>query len=93
MKKLQNPRIMDDDRIDMKSIEHQGEDEDVTTVEKILIRKQNNKGSKKCWWEAMATHELLAKIFFEVHLKKIGNFVFPDRLNFWSNCGEWFKAI
>jgi hypothetical protein len=36
----------------------------------------------------MATHELLAKIFFEVHLKKIGNFVFPDRLNFWSNCGE-----
>ncbi len=48
MKKLQNPRIMDDDRIDMKSIEHQGEDEDVTTVEKILIRKQNNKGSKKC---------------------------------------------
>jgi hypothetical protein len=33
MKKLQNPRIMDDDRIDMKDIEHQGEDENVTTIE------------------------------------------------------------
>jgi hypothetical protein len=29
MKRLQNPRIMDDDRIDMEDIEHQGEDEDV----------------------------------------------------------------
>jgi hypothetical protein len=33
MKRLQNPGIMDDDRIDMENIEHQGEDEDVTTIE------------------------------------------------------------
>ncbi len=33
MKKLQNPRIMDDDRIDMEDIEHQGEDEILTTIE------------------------------------------------------------
>ncbi len=33
MKKLQNPRIMDDDRIEMEDIEHQGEDENLTTIE------------------------------------------------------------
>jgi hypothetical protein len=33
MKRLQNPRIMDDDRIDMEDIKHQGEDEDGTTIE------------------------------------------------------------
>ncbi len=32
MKRLQNPRIMDDDRIDMEDIKHQVEDEDVTTI-------------------------------------------------------------
>jgi len=33
MKRLQNPRIMDDERIDMEDIKHQGEDEDVITIE------------------------------------------------------------
>jgi hypothetical protein len=33
MKKLQNLRIMDDDRIDMEDIEHQGEYEYLTTIE------------------------------------------------------------
>jgi hypothetical protein len=33
MKRLQNPRIMNDDRIDMEDIKHQGEDEDVTSIE------------------------------------------------------------
>jgi len=32
MKRLQNPRIMDGNRIDMEDIEHQDEDEDVTTI-------------------------------------------------------------
>jgi len=40
MKKLQNPWIMDDDRIDMEDIEHRGEDEDATTIE-------NNPSKKK----------------------------------------------
>ncbi len=39
MKRLQNPVIMDDDKIDMGNIEHQGEDENVITIEKILVRK------------------------------------------------------
>jgi len=34
MKRLQNPGIMDDERIDMEDIKHQGEDEDVITIEK-----------------------------------------------------------
>ncbi len=33
MKRLQNPSLMDDDKIDMGDIEHQGEDEDVITIE------------------------------------------------------------
>jgi hypothetical protein len=33
MKRLQNPGIMNDERIDMEDIKHQGEDEDVITIE------------------------------------------------------------
>ncbi len=33
MKRLQNLSIMDDDKIDMGDIEHQGEDENVITIE------------------------------------------------------------
>ncbi len=32
MKRLQNLGTMDDDRIDMEDIEHQGEDEDITNI-------------------------------------------------------------
>jgi len=39
MKRLQNPRIMDDDRIDMEDIKHQGEDENVITIENNLSKK------------------------------------------------------
>jgi hypothetical protein len=38
--------------------------------------------------EAMATHELLAKFFFEVHLKKNGNLAFSDTSNSRPGCGE-----
>jgi hypothetical protein len=34
MKRLQNLGIVDNDRINMEDTEHQGEDEDVTTIEK-----------------------------------------------------------
>jgi hypothetical protein len=33
MKRLQKPGIMDDDKIDMGDIEHQGKDEGVITIE------------------------------------------------------------
>jgi hypothetical protein len=36
----------------------------------------------------MAIHELLAKIFSEIHLKKIGNIAFLNTLNYGSDCGE-----
>ncbi len=42
--------------------------------------------------KVLATHELLAKNFFEVHLKKNGNLAFLDTLDFGWNCGEWLKA-
>jgi hypothetical protein len=39
MKRLQNPRIMNDNKINMEDIEHQGEDENVATIEKNLNKK------------------------------------------------------
>jgi hypothetical protein len=45
-KRLQNPRIMDDDRIDMKDIEHQHEDENVITIENNPSKKQLKKDQK-----------------------------------------------
>jgi hypothetical protein len=40
MKRLQNPGIMDDDKIDMEDIEHQSENEDVTTIENNFRKKK-----------------------------------------------------
>jgi hypothetical protein len=40
MKNLQNPRIMDDDKINMEDIKHQNEDEDVTTIENNPSKKE-----------------------------------------------------
>ncbi len=37
--------------------------------------------------EAMVTHELLVKNFFEIYLTKNGNFVFMNTLVYGSNCG------
>jgi hypothetical protein len=65
MKRLQNSGIMDDDRIDMEDIEHQGENEDVITIENNPSKKTKEENIKKMLMEAMATHELLAKNFFE----------------------------
>jgi hypothetical protein len=44
MKRLQNPKIMDDDRINMEDIKHQDEDEDARTIENNLSKKQKKKG-------------------------------------------------
>ncbi len=52
---------MDDDRIDMEDIKHQGEDENVTTIENNLSKKTKEERFKKMLTEVMATHELLAK--------------------------------
>ena len=39
---------MDDDRIDMEDIEHQGEDEDMTTIENNPSKKGKKRGLKRC---------------------------------------------
>ncbi len=47
---------MDDDRIDMEDIEHQVEDEDVTTIENNPSKKTKEERIKKiCWrlWQLM----------------------------------------
>jgi hypothetical protein len=82
MKRLQNSGIMDDDKIDMGDIEHQGEDEDVITIENKPSKKVKESRIKKMLTKALATHELLVKNFFEVHLKKNGNLAFLDTLDF-----------
>jgi hypothetical protein len=92
MKRLQNLRIMDDDRIDMEDIEHQGEDEDMTTIDNNPSKKTKEKRIKKMLMEAMATHELLTKNFFEIYLRKNGNLVFSDTLDSRLDFGEWLKV-
>jgi hypothetical protein len=47
-KRLQNLGIMDADRIDMEDIEHQGEDENVTTIKNNPNKKTKEKRSKRC---------------------------------------------
>jgi len=47
IKRLQNPSIMDDDKIDMGDIEHQGEDEDVITIENNPSKKEKKERIKK----------------------------------------------
>jgi len=39
MKRSQNPRIMDDDKINMKNIKYQGEYEHIITIENIPNKK------------------------------------------------------
>jgi hypothetical protein len=46
MKKLQNPKIMNDESIDMEDIEHQGEDEDMTTIENNPSKKGKKEDKK-----------------------------------------------
>jgi len=48
MKRLQNSHIMNDESIDMEDIEHQGEDEDMTTIEKNPSKKEKKRGLKRC---------------------------------------------
>ncbi len=57
MKRLQNLGTMDDDRIDMEDIEHQGEDENMTNIENNLSKKEKEERIKKMLIEAMAIHE------------------------------------
>jgi hypothetical protein len=47
IKRLQNPSIMDDDKIDMGDIEHQGEDEVVITIENNPSKKEKKERIKK----------------------------------------------
>jgi hypothetical protein len=61
MERLQNPKIMDDDRINMEDIEHQGEDENLTTIENNLNKKTKEERIKKMLTKAMVAHGLLAK--------------------------------
>jgi hypothetical protein len=72
---------MDDDRIDMEDIKHQGEDENVTTIENNPSKKSKEERIKKMLMEVMAIHDFLAKNFFKVHLKKM-DFDFLYTLNF-----------
>ncbi len=78
---------MDDDKIDMEDIEHQGENEDVKTIENNFSKKKEEERIQKMLMEAMVTHELLVKNFFEIYLTKNGNFVFMNTLVYGSNCG------
>jgi hypothetical protein len=70
IKRLQNPKIMDDDRINMEDIEHHDEDGNVTTIENNLDKQTKEEWIKKMLTKAMAVHGLLANNFFEVHLEK-----------------------
>ncbi len=92
MKRLQNPRIMDDDRINMEDIEHWGEDEDVTTIENNPNKKEKEERIKKMLTKAMATFKLLAKNLFEIFLFLNDNLAFSYTSNYGSDCGEWLKA-
>jgi len=88
MKRLQNLGIMDDNRIDMEDIQHQGEDEDATTIENNPSKKTKEKRIEKMLMEAMATHEFLTKNLFEIPLRKNGNLAFQNTLNSRSDCDE-----
>jgi len=49
MKRLQNPKIMNDESIDMEDIEqHQGEDEDMTTIKNNPSKKGKKRELKRC---------------------------------------------
>jgi hypothetical protein len=61
MKRLQNPRTMDDDRIDMEDIEHQGEDEDMINIKDNPSKKEKEERIKKMLIKDMAIYELLTK--------------------------------
>ncbi len=52
---------MNDDRINMENIKHQGENENATSIENNPNKKTKEERIKKMLMEAMATHELLAK--------------------------------
>jgi hypothetical protein len=60
----------------------------VINIEKNPNKQAKEERIKKMLREVMATHELLAKNFFDVCLKKNGNLVFVDTLDFGLDCGE-----
>ncbi len=79
---------MDGNRIDMEDIEHQDEDEDVTTIENNPSKKAKEERIMKMLTEVMATHEFLAKNFFEIYLKKNDNLAFLDTSDSRLDYGE-----
>jgi hypothetical protein len=96
MKRLQNPIMVDgddgNDMENMEDIEHQSEDEDrvLTTMENNPSKKIKKIKIKKMLVEAMATHEKLAKNFFESNLKKKQHCLPIHIYNFGSVCDEQF---
>jgi hypothetical protein len=59
MKRLQNPRIMNNDKINIENIEYQGEYENIITIENNPNKKSKEKKVKKILTKVMTTHELL----------------------------------
>jgi len=60
MKRLQTPTIVDDNTTNLEDIEHQSENENMTTIENHPNQKKEEK-IKKMFIEVMTIHELLAK--------------------------------
>ncbi len=67
---------MDDDKINMENIKYQGEYEHIITIENNPNKKYKKKKLKMMLIKVMTTHELLAKKFFEVNLRKNNYVVF-----------------
>jgi hypothetical protein len=64
MKRLQNPRIMNNDKINIENIEYQGEYENIITIENNPNKKSKEKKVKKILTKVMTTHERLTMNLF-----------------------------
>jgi len=64
MKRLQNPRIMDENKTNMENIEYQGEYENIIIIENNPNKKSKEEKVNKMLTKVMTTHELLAKNLF-----------------------------
>jgi hypothetical protein len=60
----------------------------LTNIENNPSKKAKENRIKKMLMEVMATHQLLAKNFIEIYLRKNGNLAFSNTLDYRSNCGE-----
>jgi hypothetical protein len=67
---------MDDDRIDMEDMEHQGEDEDMTNIENNPSKKEKEERIKKMLIKVREIYELLAKKLLQSSFEKNGSFAY-----------------